>query len=110
MDRIDCSRRLVGTAALGVGYCVVLLLSACGIDDGGSDGGLPAAERGEQLFEVNCGPCHGPDGGGPDLARIKALSPDERGEKIRNHPIAGQIPQRMLAKELLDVIEFFDSK
>ena len=92
---------------LGIWCCAVLFLSACGSDGGGQDRELQAVERGEQVFMVNCGPCHGPGGGGPTLAKIKALSPAERGDKIRNHPEAGLIPQRLPANELLDVIEFF---
>ncbi len=107
MNRFDRSCRLSKTAVLGIGYCVVLTLSACGSDGGDQDLEMQAVERGEQVFVVNCGPCHGPGGGGPALEQIMALSPAERGEKIRNHPLAGRIPQRLPANELLDVIEYF---
>lgn len=103
-------RRSIETAALGVWYCTFLLLSACGSDSNGPDRDPQAAERGEQVFHENCGPCHGPGGRGPRLSELKALSPAERGEKIINHPIAGRIPQRLPANELLDVIEFFESE
>jgi hypothetical protein len=44
------------------------------------------------------------------LAELKALSSAERRDRIRNHPIAGQIPQRLPAHQLSDVIEFFESE
>ena len=56
----------------------------------------------------NCGVCHGTGGRGPALAELKALSSAERRDRIRNHPIAGQIPQRLPAHQLSDVIEFLE--
>jgi len=53
MDRFDRIHRSVGTVTLGVGYCLVLLLSACGSDGDVQERELPVAERGERLFEVN---------------------------------------------------------
>ena len=64
-----------------------------------------AIERGEQAFIENCGICHGVAGRGPALAEIKALSSAERRDRIRNHPIAGQIPQRLPAHEHVDDLD-----
>jgi len=107
MDRINRSRHFIKAATLGVLFCVVLLLSACDSDSGNPGRNLQAAENGEQIFNDNCGPCHGSGGRGPALAELKALSPAERGDRIRNHPVAGTIPQRLPANELIAVIEFF---
>jgi mono/diheme cytochrome c family protein len=72
--------------------------------------GPRAAARGEQVFDYNCGYCHGADGRGPSLAEITGLSKVERRNRIINHPIAGQIPQRLQANEISDLNEFFESE
>ena len=110
MIRIDRSTRWIRPVAIGILSCAVLLVFACAPDGGSTADGPQAAERGEQVFNDNCGVCHGADGRGPALAELKALSSTERRDRIRNHPIAGQIPQRLPANQLSDVIEFFESK
>ncbi len=72
--------------------------------------GPQAVARGAQVFEYNCGFCHGADGRGPALSEIKSLSKVERRGKIINHPVAGQIPQRLQANEISDLNEFFESE
>ena len=94
----------------GVWSCAVLLVSACAPESPDTVAEPQAIERGEQAFIENCGICHGVAGRGPALAEIKALSSTERRDRIRNHPIAGQIPQRLPAHELSDVIEFLESE
>lgn len=98
--------RLSTTALLS---CTAAILGAC--DSGGDKTltGPEAAERGEQLFTYNCGACHGIDGQGPSLAQIKSLADSERRDRMANHPVAGQIPQRLRAHELADLHEFFES-
>lgn len=88
---------LIATAFLG-------LLSACAPDGGQSASGADGAS----LFETNCSACHGQMGRGPSLDDIRALSPDGLRSAIRNHPTAGQIPQRLPAAELQRLIEFLE--
>jgi mono/diheme cytochrome c family protein len=110
MNRIDSGTRRIGPRATGLLACAVLLVSACAPDSPGTVAEPQATERGEQAFNENCGVCHGTDGRGPALAELKALSSAERRDRIRNHPIAGQIPQRLPAHQLSDVIEFLESE
>ena len=102
------STRLIKLTFIGLVPCAALLVSGCSQDSGIEPGGPQAADRGERVFDENCGACHGADGRGPALAEIKALSSAERRDRIRNHPIAGQIPQRLPANQLADVIEFLE--
>lgn len=94
--------------------CLVMLLAACGPSQEptgeASDPAPPAAaaRTGEDLFEKNCGACHGAGGRGPSLETLKALSREELGAAIRNHPTAGQIPSRLPANEIGDLIEFLE--
>jgi mono/diheme cytochrome c family protein len=108
MNWIDRSTRWIGPGAVGILSCVVLLVPACAPDSGSTVVEPQATERGEQVFDDNCGVCHGTGGRGPALAELKALSSAERRDRIRNHPIAGQIPQRLPAHQLSDVIEFLE--
>ena len=91
-------------------FCAIILVSACAPESDRSLTGPQAVARGEQLFDHNCGYCHGTDGRGPPLSGIKSLSRAERHNKIFNHPVAGQIPQRLKAHELSDLSDFFDSE
>ena len=102
------SNRLIKLTFIGFVSGAALLVSGCSQESGNTPGGLQATDRGEQVFDENCGACHGPEGRGPALAEIKALSSAERRDRIRNHPIAGQIPQRLPANQLADVIEFLE--
>jgi hypothetical protein len=45
----------------------------------------------------------------PALSNIRALSPAARADRIRNHPVAGVVPQRLPANELASLIAFFES-
>ena len=108
MIQINCSTRWIGSATIGMFSFTFLVLSACTPDS--TNGEPEAVERGEQVFNENCGACHGADSRGPTLSEIKALSSVDRRDRIRNHPIAGQIPQRLPAKQLSDVIEFIESE
>ncbi len=110
MNRIDSGARRVGPWASGILSFAVMLVSACTPDSPSTVAEPQATERGEQAFMENCGVCHGAGGRGPALAELKALSSAERRDRIRNHPIAGQIPQRLPAHQLSDVIEFLESE
>ena len=110
MKQLNPTCRFISPAAIGILSCSIILVSACDIDRGSSVSGPQAVERGEQLFNYNCGYCHGAEGRGPKLAELTSLSENDRRGKIINHPIAGQIPQRLRAHELSDLNEFLDSK
>jgi mono/diheme cytochrome c family protein len=85
------------------------MLSACAPE--GRDGGKKAsAADGASLFETNCSACHGEMGRGPSLDDIRSLSPDGLRAAIRNHPTAGQIPQRLPAAEIQRLIEFLEQE
>lgn len=66
-------------------------------------------ESGEAVFMANCSPCHGEGGRGPALSSIQSLTPEARGNAIRNHPTAGQIPQRLPAAQLAQLLDFFEN-
>lgn len=86
---------------------VSALLAAC-VQDGEPDQSAP--ERGALLFAENCSPCHGLAGRGPSLQDdIRSLNPEQLRAAIRNHPTAGQIPERLPAAHVQDIIEFFES-
>ena len=98
-------------AILSLGASLVsVALAGCSPESGGTRSEPASADRGEQVFIENCSVCHGAEGRGPALAEIRALSSSTRREKIRSHPIAGQIPQRLPANQLADVIEFFETE
>lgn len=80
-------------------------LSACAPNDGTSE---KSAADGAALFDENCSACHGEQGRGPSMADIRALSPDGLRSAIRNHPTAGQIPQRLPAAEVQQLIEYLE--
>jgi len=109
MDQIYSAFRFF-VSGLSVILLSGLMLVACTPDSDRPLTGPQAAARGEQVFEYNCGYCHGTGGRGPSLAEIKSLSKTERRNKIINHPVAGLIPQRLPANEISDLSEFFGSK
>ena len=90
--------------------CIIILVSACSPESDRSITGPQAVARGAQVFDYNCGYCHGTDGRGPPLSEIKSLSKVERRNKVINHPVSGRIPQRLKAHELSDLSDFFDSE
>lgn len=97
--------RLGLIAALGM----ALILLACERDTAGDGGEMPGdGSGGAQVFAKNCTVCHGAGGRAPGLSQIRALSPEARAERIRAHPVAGRIPQRLSASDLAGVIEFLE--
>lgn len=112
MHRIAFGRAWRAAAAGGMVVSLALLVGACSPDGSPRESVDKArsAARGQAIFDENCGACHGADGQGPELAQLKALPDAERRDRIRNHPIAGQIPQRLPANELFDVTEFLGAE
>ncbi len=108
-SRPDPLRRHTGL--IGAMLCLALAgASGCAPQEETPTGGDTSAARGESVFDYNCGFCHGETGRGPKLSEIRALSQTERRNAIINHPVAGQIPQRLPAHELSDLIEFIESE
>ena len=112
MNRAAVESFRTSPAVAGVFSLAILFLSACAPDGGPATGGPQTTDNGggEAVFNENCSACHGAEGRGPKLAEIKALPADELRNRIRNHPIAGQIPQRLPANQLADVIDFLESE
>ena len=102
LNRPSARSVLIATACMG-------LLSACA-PDGGNGGQSASKPDGAALFDTNCSACHGQMGRGPSLESIRSLSPDGLRSAIRNHPRAGQIPQRLPAAELQRLIEFLEQE
>jgi mono/diheme cytochrome c family protein len=107
MSQIYSTTRWIVSALFGILLCGV---TACSPESDRPLTGPRAVARGEQVFEYSCGYCHGTGGRGPSLAEIKSLSNTERRNKTINHPISGQIPQRLPANELSDLSEYFESE
>ncbi len=92
-----------------IGFLTVLLgvlMSACAPDTEGTQ--QRAIERGAESFDKNCGACHGQQGRGPSMEDLRALAPDALREAIRNHPTAGQIPERLSAARVQEIIEYLE--
>jgi len=110
MIQIDRAAPCIGLAALGISFCAIVLVSACAPERNKPLTGPQAVARGAEVFDYNCGYCHGTEARGPALSEIKSLSKVERRNRIINHPVSGQIPQRLQAHELSDLSEFFESE
>jgi mono/diheme cytochrome c family protein len=110
MNQINPAAWCIGPIALGILSSVLILVSGCAPDRDKPLSGPQAAARGAVVFDYNCGFCHGTEGRGPPLSELKSLSKEERRGRIINHPISGQIPQRLQAHEISDLNEFFNSE
>lgn len=86
---------------------LLLFLAGCAQDNQDAPEG---ADSGEALFERNCGACHGPEGRGPSMADIRSLPPAGLRNAITDHPTAGQIPQRLPAAEVQQIIEYLEKQ
>ncbi len=60
------------------------------------------------LFQQNCGACHGEGGRGPSLEHLRSLSEQELRAGIKNHPTAGQIQERLRADRVDKLIKYLD--
>lgn len=96
-------RRATKTAGLPIILCCIL--AGCAPETATDDQRAASAEA---LFMENCSPCHGQQGRGPALAELRALGPDDLRTAIRNHPTAGQIPQRLPAASVQKLIEYIE--
>ena len=86
-----------------------IALTAC-TPDSADDGNAPAQiAAGAAVFSDNCAVCHGNNGRGPALSNIQALAPAERADRMRNHPPAGRIGERLTAIQILKLVEFLNS-
>ncbi len=106
--------RLIGISTLrtvltcaAIAFIAVAFLAACSPDKS-DDGRESSASKGLKVFADNCVVCHG-GGRAPALSDIKSLPAADRADRIRNHPQAGPITERLTAKELLDLIEYLEN-
>ena len=70
----------------------------------------PTRKSGEEIFHESCGACHGEEGRGPSVAELRALSPEELRAAIRNHPTAGEIPERLSVDRIGGLIEYLEEQ
>lgn len=90
--------------------CVVMaavFLAACAPDAPDNGAASTAIADGKAVFDKNCAVCHGVNNRGPALTTLKALPSAARADRIRNHPQAGNISERLSAAELLQLFELF---
>jgi cytochrome c oxidase cbb3-type subunit 3 len=76
------------------------------------------AERGQKLFQQNCGVCHANDatgGRGPDLIRSPITAHDEKGDQIgkvihEGRPDKGMPPMPLTDNEVADIAAFLHAR
>ena len=95
-------QNLINPTAVLMVFCFGI--AACSSDDTSST--KPASA--EEMFAKDCGACHGEGGRGPTLADMRALSEEELRSAIQQHPTAGQIPERLPAARVDDLIKYID--
>ena len=86
-----------------------IALTACTPDSGGDGNAAAQILQGAEVFSDNCAVCHGNNGRGPALSKIQALTSAERADRMRNHPQAGRIGERLTAIQLLQLVGFLKS-
>ena len=91
---------------LAAGMC--LMIAGCAPETADESGGTSSSIDGAAVFAENCAVCH-LSGRAPKLESIKALPQAERANRIRNHPRAGDLVDRLTAATLLDLIDFLNS-
>jgi mono/diheme cytochrome c family protein len=94
--------------AAGLASIASLLVAGCAPESADERGGEPQAIDGAAVFAENCAVCH-LGGRAPRLESIKALPQSERGNRMSNHPRAGDLVDRLTAATLLDLIDFLKS-
>jgi mono/diheme cytochrome c family protein len=110
MDQIDLATRWKGPLSFGIVLCAIFLVAACTPDQDRPLGKRQSAARGEAVFDQNCGYCHGAEARGPALSELKSLAENERRKAVFNHPVSGEIPQRLSSHDLSDLMEFLESR
>lgn len=85
---------------------VCALLAACAPEDTEEQ----AVVTPEDMFMNSCGACHTVENNGPTIAELRALSPEELRAGIVNHPTAGDIPDRLTAAHIDDLIKYLESQ
>jgi hypothetical protein len=109
MDQIDIATRWKRPLSFGIVLCAISMVPACTPDQDRPLGERQSASRGEAVFDHNCSYCHGAEVRAPALSELKSLAENERRRAVFNHPISGQIPQRLSSHDLSDLMEFLES-
>ena len=94
------------SAGFAAGLC--LMLTACAPETPADGGSASASVDGAAVFAENCAVCH-LSGRAPKLESIKSLPPAQRGDRIRNHPRAGNIVDRLTADTLMELIDLLEA-
>ena len=94
------------SSVLATGVC--LMIAGCAPDSADERVGTSSSLDGAAVFAENCAVCH-LSGRAPRLESIQALPQAERTNRIRNHPQAGNLVDRLTAATLLDLIDFLNS-
>lgn len=110
MDQIDLATRWKGPLSFGIVLCAISLVAACTPDQDRPLGERQSAARGEAVFGHNCIYCHGAEVRAPALSELRSLAGNERRKGVFNHPISGQIPQRLSSHDLSDLMEFLEAR
>jgi len=79
-------------------------LAACSPQDAPEQ----AAATPEEVFMESCGACHTREDNGPSVADLRALSPEQLRAGISNHPTAGDIPDRLTAARIDELIKYLE--
>lgn len=91
---------------LGLGLAgLCLMIAGCAPESADERAAASQPIDGAAVFAENCAMCH-LSGRAPKLESIKALSLAERSDRIKNHPRAGNLTDRLTAATLLDLIDF----
>jgi mono/diheme cytochrome c family protein len=79
---------------------VFALLGACGSET--------AEEQADAIFTQDCGACHSVANNAPSIEDLRALSSEELRAGIMGHTTAGDIPERLTAARIDDLIQYLD--
>ena len=83
---------------------VFALLGACGSETAEEQ----ADATTDEIFAQDCGACHSVANNAPSVEDLRALSSEELRAGIVNHPTAGNIPDRLTAARIDDLIQYLD--
>jgi mono/diheme cytochrome c family protein len=108
MHRSLAGRMRAGRLGTGCVAGLCLMLSACAPETTADGDKASAAADGAAVFAENCAVCH-LSGRAPRLESIKSLPQAERGDRIRNHPRAGNLVDRLTADKLMQLVELIEA-